>query len=72
MARCNLCGKEVEGDLAEHLAEHIKGSHIEGLRSGRTARSSAVFAVVALVGLAIMGLIYLINARFCSDLIARC
>ena len=67
MARCNLCGKEVEGDLAEHL----KGN-IEDLRSGRTARSSAVFAVVVLLGLAAMGLIYLINARFCSDLIARC
>ena len=71
MARCNLCGKEVEGDLAEHLTEHIKVSHVEGLRSRRPA-SSVVFAVVVLIGLAVLGLIFLINERFCSDLIARC
>ena len=71
MARCNLCGKEVEGELAEHLAEHIKANHVEGLRSRRPA-SSVVFAVVVLIGLAVLGLIFLINERFCSDLIARC
>ena len=71
MARCNLCGKEVEGDLAKHLADHIKGSHVEDLLSGRP-KSSVVFAVVVLVGLVMLGLIFLINAKFCSDLIARC
>ena len=71
MARCNLCGKEVEGDLAEHLTKHLKVSHIEDWRSGRPT-SRAVFAGVALIGLAVLGLIFLINERFCSDLIARC
>ena len=71
MARCNLCGKGVEGDLAEHLTEHIKVGHVESLRSGRPT-SSVVFAVVILAGLAVLGLIFLINEHFCSDQIARC
>lgn len=65
--RCTLCGKEVEGDLAEHLTT----SHQGDLR-GRQANSKAVYAWVVLTGLVVSGLILFINERFCSDVIARC
>jgi hypothetical protein len=67
MARCTLCGNQVEGDLAEHF----KVTHVDDLRGGRP-RSRVVFAAVFLAGLAVAGLIFLINKTFCSDLIARC